>query len=199
MSNQNYILDTELAELQIKQKQQEQQQKQQQHLQAVETGSVEEFLERHNLTKKAELLYRNGFCGEEQQVTSLDPNFRDVTYKNGFKGFNVYLGIDLNIYLAREESQEGNVYSYTVVYIKNITDEQYNSLLAIEQTSKFNVVNIFKWLTLVISLVGFALTILSIATDIASGADFIIALIASSLTLLFSGMLAALAGLLFKK
>lgn len=165
-----------------------------------EVVGVSEFIERNNLTKKAKLLYKNGFCSEPKQVSKVDSSYRDVTFNNGFNGFTVYLGVDMNLYLAKPETENGNIYSYYLTKLENITDEQYQNLLTIkEEGKKLNLVSIFKWVSLAISIIGFALTILSIVTDMQNGADFIIAIISSSLTLLFSGMLAGITGLLFKK
>lgn len=200
MSNNNYILDDNQPKNYMVESNVTPQQTPQPVYDSENGMCVAEYLERYNVTKKAEFLYKNGFCGEPQQVPSIDSTFRDVTHKDGFKGFNVYMGADNNIYIAKAEAEEGNIYSYAITFIKNISDEEFNSLLKIEQeTKKFNVVSIFKWVTLIISLVGFALTILSIVTDVVAGSGFVIALIASSLTLLFSGMLAGISGLLFKK
>lgn len=160
-------------------------------------GAVSDYIDSYKYTKKAEYLYKNGFVGETVQMEVIE-NATEVTFKNGFKGFGVYVTNDGQLLIAKAESEEGAVYSYYVTFLDNISDEQYNDLVEIK-SSKLNVVTIAKYLTLVVAVIGFVLTILSIATDLANGAEFIVALVGSSLTLLFSGMLAGLAGLLFKK
>lgn len=82
------------------------------------------------LTKKAILLYRQGIY-EKSIVDKFDLDlYEDVTYNNGYHGYQVLLDEEGNLFFAKELNvEEGETtYGYEVISFPNVSDEEYHKL-----------------------------------------------------------------------
>lgn len=163
------------------------------------TLNVKEFIESHKLTKKAEFLYTNGFCNEATQVEKLD-GFKDVTFQNGFKGFNVYLSNDNKLFIAKAEAEEGNVYSYHLIELEEVTDEEFEYLVkAKKEINKINLGSIMKITSLVVSFLGAVCLIIFVATLLIAGTSLVETFIYATENIILLAVSFGVSALLFKK
>lgn len=135
--------------------------------------SAKKIIEQYKITKKAEFLYKNGFITKEEQLEKLEETYKDVTYNNGFSGFNVYLNKENKIIIALAETEEENIYSYKVIELEDVTEEEYNELIKIKEiTNKLSISKIFGICSLIFTVVSIICFIINMVTDILAGAEF---------------------------
>lgn len=158
---------------------------------------VKEILEQSHETNKAKNLYKLGFCKEAVQMEKLDSGFVDLTFENGFKGFSVYKK-DGVLFIAKPETEENNIYSYNVIELDVVSDEDYESLMKLHQNTHKGFFGVCRLVTLCIAAFGIVVSIIEVVTYILAYGG-VIGIVSSSANIVTLGILIGIVALLYKK
>ncbi len=136
---------------------------------------INDIIKNSELTAKAKFLYVNGFFNEPTRVEKIDDSYADVTYNKGFKGL-IVLEKSTQLFLAKPQSEEDNVYSYDLYELHDVSETQYQKLKKLSTNEQFKLFKILTYITYgltIIIIVSFLFSLISLLIDGATLDDII--------------------------
>ncbi len=160
--------------------------------------TVRDYIYANKMCDKAKVLYKNGFCKESVVVENIE-GYKDLTVETFTKGL-MLLEKEDKLFVAKSETEEESVYSYTLVELEIVSEEELVELTNIlKNNSKASLFNILKYTTLVLLILStISIFIIFLVLSIA-GAAFSETLPGMLQYILPYAILVAFTALLFKK